>query len=550
MAATPPLRTYAQLTAADPGGAAAGRAALALSATFRNQGWSVISTAAGNSSGTGKLITPAAAYGQPGFNIRGLTYQQHEVSPVSVPQVRLVHANWANTGTTAGAVTSEMTPYGDVYLSASAVDLTNAAFFVASYNGERHKRLSSFGIAVSDPTSCPVVAGTPYGVRTCLMGSGFDQAIPVATNNQGATTGGAILFPLAGYFADDFTFSTVTTGYLTSGTSVPCHQVILGYTGNSPSKSAALLLDSIMQGLGDVFGPGLSGGWGMRFAQQQFNFNVTAANTGTPLCGATNLSKQGDTLENFLQGRQHAGRLALIALHTNCIDQGGINTLIAGGAAATVQASILATASLITGLGVKYIRATLTPVSSTTDGWQTAANQTAGYLPARTTINNWLRDSSSAGFVKQAIAAGCPASLLAVYDPCAVVEVNASNALTLNGGLWLAPTAAALYTGSVTTGGGSSGFTDSALPATANLYRGGAACITSGTNSGASAVAGISAMTAAGVLSFNRGYGSNFVAGNTYKIYGAGGITTQDGTHISTYGNILIAQDFPASLLI
>jgi hypothetical protein len=70
------------------------------------------------------------------------------------------------------------------------------------------------------------------------------------------------------------------------------------------------------------------------------------------------------------------------------------------------------------------IACTVLPRGTSTDGWTTAANQTPGaYESVRTNLNTWLRAGPSPG----------PDAIL---DIAALVEVDASNVLTLNGGRW------------------------------------------------------------------------------------------------------------------
>ncbi len=515
-----------------------------LGQVFRKMGYSVISVFGGNLSGNATLNTVSNAYGQSTWNLRGLTYQQQELSATSVSEVILVHGNYANTGTAAGAVNSEMVPWNDVGLSSSLIDVANVGFYPVFWNGERRKRLTGNSIAISDPVAFPVTAGTIYATRTCGQPPSFDAKIPTVPG-MGAAIAGVTNFPNSGATAEDATFATNLTMTAPNGNGMT-HQMVLGFTGQNPAKSVALLLDSIMMGLGDVM---INGGWGVRAIQQQFNLNPTQANMSTPYCGVTNMSKQGDTQANFLKSYQHQQRMKLISFHTSVIDNGGINDISTGATAATVMANTLATAKLITGMGVKYIKATILPVSASTDGWLTATNQTPTYLAVRSAVNDWLRDTSAAGFVQQAIAQGSSASLLGVYDPCAFVEVNTSNVLTTNGGCWKAPTGPAAFTGTVTTGGSASQIIDTSLIGVGNnLYRGYAFTPTSGANKGRTAsVSGLT--SSSGLLQFNTGFSSNFSAGDTYVLTGLNGVLCQDSTHPTTPGHVLIAQNFPLSLI-
>lgn len=86
----------------------------------------------------------------------------------------------------------------------------------------------------------------------------------------------------------------------------------------------------------------------------------------------------------------------------------------------------------------RVIVATSLPRTTSSDSWATAGNQsTVAGETARTGLNDWIRDTSATGAKAQS-----GGLIWMVVDPCSGVEVNAANALTQNGGRWIANAAA------------------------------------------------------------------------------------------------------------
>lgn len=95
----------------------------------------------------------------------------------------------------------------------------------------------------------------------------------------------------------------------------------------------------------------------------------------------------------------------------------------------------------------RFIQCTLIPKMDSTDGWMTIAGQTPGanYVE-RYKFNDWVRDTSSQGFVAIANARpGAPADLARYFDAAFAVTVDANNQPTTGPGYWGVPTANAPY---------------------------------------------------------------------------------------------------------
>lgn len=118
-------------------------------------------------------------------------------------------------------------------------------------------------------------------------------------------------------------------------------------------------------------------------------------------------------------------RLALDAPYV--FIQHGRNDLGNGDSAATLQANVLAIAASVAARGGRMIVSTVTPGTTSTDGWASAGSQTPlASESARVAYNQWVRG-------------GCGGSPLVwrTLDPCALCEVNAANGPTVDGGRWV-----------------------------------------------------------------------------------------------------------------
>jgi len=519
---------------------ATSRGGVAFLSDLPNGGWSPINTMAGNQAAATQN-TPSTAYGNAAYALYGTTIQVTEISPVSVPAVRLVIANMcgsvAVSAPTAWGETGVMT---DIEVRAAVVDLVNGYVYPVRFGSQLSTLIGPQGFVTSDPVEIPITAGVAYGVRVATRVTSPDAYIPFLTS-QSANIGGVKIWPDAECSPNDDVLHPSEAGPAAWGTGM-MHMMVLGYTGRR-GKALLGLTDSIAQGLGDAGALlGQGAGWIAAIGRNRTALSDTKANLATPYCATTILSKQGETEANLSAPLSRMVRTAVAGYHTTVIDEGGINDFVAGTSLAAVKASALLTAKAFTAKGCKFIRATLTPQTSTTTGWTTAAGQTPlSTNTDRCAFNDWVRDASASGFIEQAVAAGCSRTLLGIWDPCALFEVNASNVLTTNGGRWREPTSAAVRTGTITTGG-TVDATDTAAATTANTYRGGVMVMTSGSNSGKAI--GIGGQSAAGVFSFNAGFSPALGIGDAYQIYLAGGPLTSDGTHWSSSAVLEAAAAF------
>lgn len=344
------------------------------------------------------------------------------------------------------------------------------------------------------------------------------------TNFDGLATG-------EGWRAGDQTFNGSST--ITQQTSSnPYYPVaILGKT-KTPQKTVALEGDSIMAGTGDHGYIYASGGFATRAIANQLS--ITYDKAINPLYGYVRVPLGGEGIIAYANqqntNQYFKGRLSIAELATNVICNYGTNDLASGTAA--IQAAILVNAEYHISRGQKYFHCTIIPKVTSTDGFQTVANQTVqGTEATRLALNAWLRDTSSSGFVQQC----SNPSLVGVIDVCKYLEVNSSNVLTQNGGFWRIPTGFTPITGTFTTGG-TNQFVDTSKNFTANAYKGYSLLVTSGAAINKTMCIG---WNNTNTINTYSSIGATAAIGDSYSIVN---LSTIDGIHPTTQGHLWMTQ--------
>jgi lysophospholipase L1-like esterase len=322
--------------------------------------------------------------------------------------------------------------YGSEAMAATAspitieagLELTSGTVYPVLFNGARAVTVYPSGIAISDPVTVQLAAGTVFYSRTFV--SGATGVYPV-----GAT--GLYIWPSDNNDASE-TGPSVTSKAL-SGT--PAANVatygpaaIIGRNGGDPlPQSYVGVGDSILYGQGDT--------QGLTNAGQGF---LARALGGTR--AFLNLAMSGESAGNFATLASSRTRRTLTQGATRAVVNYGRNDLEGGATGAVLAASLISVWTTLSARGIKVWQATITPKSTSTDSWSTLTNQTpAANETHRATINAWLRDGapilagayalagSSAPGTLRAGATGHPLS--GVHDVAAVVEAS--------GGKWAVP---------------------------------------------------------------------------------------------------------------
>lgn len=289
---------------------------------------------------------------------------------------------------------------------------------------------------------------------------------------------------------------TGTAGAMTNsgaGTVIVGPSIIVALTNKENPPSVLVIGDSIPAGVGDL---SAKRGW----ANRAF---ITAGNKipWLNMCvGGTKLSTRSDF--RLTRGRSALykyGKYALVAL--------GSNELPSSNAAAMIADAVKLGKKLrMCGL-IPYI-CTILPRTKSTDGWTSAGNQS----PLYDVVRNEFNDTVRAGLDPYE---GC-------LDVTALVEANENNVLTKNGGRYQVDATAPAFSGTVTTGGSASTFTDSSAAFTG--VNGWAVKITSGARNGQVSMILSSTGTS---LTFWALTG-NLTAGDTYEVWNS---PTIDGVH-------------------
>lgn len=326
-----------------------------------------------------------------------------------------------------GAVTEDPLPVA-IQVKA-AIEVSGTIYPLTFSGGVRLGSVEPYGELVTDAFAIPLKKGDRFSARAWFFSANAAARLAEASyGDNGLSTGDGTV---TGDFCDaGGTFAGPTTA------AMPLLGKVSGTVQGGPVVSVVVRGDSIANG---VTKPG---GW------------VSRALINTPSIKNTH---GGDRLANHSANRcaGSARRTAAAAGHTHEVIAEGYNDIVSGaGSVATYQANLLALGTAIAGRGTRPLACTITPGTYTIDDWTTASGQYTQQDTQRQQCNAWLR----AGLpidptTKAAVAVGTTGALLAgqaghpfaiykpgqyVVDPASIVEVDASNVLTLTGGRWLA----------------------------------------------------------------------------------------------------------------
>jgi lysophospholipase L1-like esterase len=429
-----------------------------------------------------------------------------------------------------------------------------ALIYRVTFNGQDLATLDPGGMIISDPVALDVSAGEGLAVRTYLA-SGTAYCTKETQNN---TPTGAVNPP--GFTATtDLTppGSAAVTGSYTYVYS--CSNIIgLPATGAQP-VAVALEGDSIGAGSGDGANSGSSNAGASPGIPNASNggFMVRALEG---IGGVLNMAVSGDSAGEFVAQAGHYRRMALVNTCRFAVIEYGVNDVYTGSTVATLQANVLTIATWNKRYGIyKTFLTTITPYTTSSDGWITTTNQAVTSVPnnaLRITYNTWVR-------------AGCPiiAGVAVAPGTVGAVLVGASNhpiaavfdtALTVetpnNGGLWLP--AAQIVTDAAITSGSKNVTCATSLPWLNGLMPGttpnqasvlndsiglGLTIVGAGAAGGLLTQVFVQGVNSTSVAYYNGPAASTTVSGATMGI----GVTCHDGIHPSTAGHSLMGHAVP-----
>jgi hypothetical protein len=310
------------------------------------------------------------------------------------------------------------------------------------FNGKRFGQCEPGGLLFSDPIPFAVAAQEIFFSYNAFYLGGPNWKIPHNMSSMGNTA------PGSGNIGEGFNNGDVSdSGTVAIGAMsyLIAPITILGFSPTN-QPTVAILGDSIAGGSTDAGGYSTQGGFLHRMCAGHTGLVPVGIN-GTP--DATpmnfpfiNLAHGGESLANILTLSLSSSRLALAELASTIVSEYGTNDVAGGTTLATMQANYLALASKFMNRGKKFIQCTILPRVTSTDNMATLANQTPlASESVRVAVNSWLRDPSPAGFIQQAVAAAISSNIsyVDVLDVAAIIEVNSSGSLSINGGLCLSP---------------------------------------------------------------------------------------------------------------
>lgn len=375
-------------------------------------------------------------------------------------------------------------------------------------NGQSDIPLGMGGLVFSDMVGVDATAGQFIYCRTYNNADGstnysYGYAATTTSWGEGRTSG-----------SDTSNSGSVSAGI--TGGMAPC--LILGYTDHANPKCLLGVGDSIMRGQGDT-------------AERNRGFLQIAVGSTMPMI---NLAHSGDHAVNF-QGRGRQYRMALAAYGTGAVVEYGTNDLyVDGRTALQLRADLLNIGNALRrllGPDAPLYLTTLVPRTTSTDGWQTGANQTVASSSAETerqTHNAWVRARSFAPFN-------------GYFDTAQALEADSSGALAAGGAFW--PPGSTQVSGTATSGS-STTLADTTKTWTTDQWAGYVAYIVSGTGAGQSRGIWTNTSTAL-TIEPSSAWSTNPDATSVYRILDA---RTVDGTHPSSIGATAMAAKVAISV--
>jgi lysophospholipase L1-like esterase len=250
-----------------------------------------------------------------------------------------------------------------------------------TFNGESEAEIVAEGVAVSDPIPLLLRAGWRVRSRTWVRVDTDGDLVPVGVGFSDHYAEGRIADAAASAILDDdLTLATPGGFYFTPA--------VLGADFTHATTSVFLYLDSITAGQGDANTDHDQQGWALRGLAGLVPY-VMGAIPGDSVYAFT---APPSGAPNAVNDRRQ--RMQLTEGCTHALGMAGTNDLTTTGVTAvSIKRSLLRLWRGFKIRGMFVIAATITPRTSSTDGWTTLVNQTVGENESvRVAINDWIRD--------------------------------------------------------------------------------------------------------------------------------------------------------------
>lgn len=333
----------------------------------------------------------------------------------SVTKLRAYYANWfAN-------ATNEQDGYNPITVTA-AIEYPAGTVTPVTFGGSGSTTIPATGsasLAESDEVTLAtaIPAGAQYWMRTYVSvaaGGKWPQGYLTNTSNGEAVDFSTGVDKTAGATITNATASATRRSY------GPVALKATGFSGASVGKAFAVIGDSLMMGATDVnIEAGATAHGNMGFVAKAMAGYYPVINLGI-----------AGTAAQYNLPANYTRRTALLAKVgvTNVFGDFGNNDLPAARSATQIASDISSIATALKSAlpGIKVTWMTITPRTSSTDTWRTAANQTlysSYYGTPRLDLNTAIRAGIS--------------GVDSVFDAADQIEVNGSNALTRGGLLWI-----------------------------------------------------------------------------------------------------------------
>lgn len=346
-----------------------------------------------------------------------ITYRSHHYVAQKSGMVRLMWVNQSNAGNASNPFTLTASI---MVMSSRSGNPSATPRQQLKFNGSVSVVVPVSGYVISDPVWLPSIPSS--GDTTVLVYACYSSE---AASNNWPIGLAAITSRLDGQADGDQTMTNPTFSGVTNSL-MPAPSLI-GTVLPSGTKSLCIIGDSIADGAGDSMNCGFSG-----------HLFYTHKWSGNRIAVAGERCSTAKTLGT--------PRWQLCSQATHIICQHGTNDIGNGATAATLKADMIEMWGNFARLNKKVIQLTILPRATSSDSWQTAANQTPWtYDSVRIDLNDWLRSGAyclvaadgtvTASTAATAGAVRCP-YLYRTLDICSTTEVDANNVLTTNGGRW------------------------------------------------------------------------------------------------------------------
>lgn len=288
--------------------------------------------------------------------------------------IQLVFSNWV-----AGTSNTEMDAWNDIVVGA-AVEL-NGTVMPVTFGGKRRTTISPGGTVVSDPIGIDVPKGATMSTRT-FVEVGAGQFFPLGNiPQQSSGEGNNYATPTGADLTS--TGSASLTGVATGGPYAFGPSAILAQVIDPDKPVVGIVGDSIANGTGEV--SAAQGG----FIQRSLGNNYSFQKVAYP--GEALLS--GWAAPNGLNRRRRVALMALCGV-THIITDYTVNSL----GTTTLQVDAAAVWVSLARVATQGVYATtLTPQTTSSNGWTTAAGQAVADATKegrRLAFNAWLRDGA------------------------------------------------------------------------------------------------------------------------------------------------------------